>query len=79
MPVETVKENKSTPYVIAVDGQPLFGLMINVQTGSDAGAFSVEELNQILFGGGNEVVMTAYERKEKDHSEIRARLLKASK
>ncbi len=78
MTVQNVNRKETKPYVFIVNGEPLFGIMANVTTESEAGSLSPAELNQVLFSGMHEVSVAPYVPKTKDYSDKRSALLTPS-
>lgn len=78
MSIQTVKNKDTKPFVVIVNGEPLFGIMSNVTIQSEAGALSLKELNQVLFSGMHEVSLKPYVKKVRDFSEKKTALLTPS-
>ena len=77
MALSSVKENKSVGYGLTVDGETLFGAILNVTKDSEASSFSMDEIIQII-REGKDVVFAPLVKKERDTASIRAKFLKTA-
>lgn len=75
MSVQNISTKETRPYVIHVNGEPLYGIMANVSVESEAGSLTPAELQQVLFSGMHTVEILPYVKKARDFSDKRTALL----
>jgi len=77
MALSTVVKSKSVGHGMQVNGETLFGCILNITDGSDASEFTLAEIVQII-QQADSVEFTPLVKKERDSASIRGKFLKAS-